>query len=201
MKWIICAVTLLLITGCAIKPQMVHVDIPDVRVNPQKGPLIEVGAVKDDRQSPLLSKFPASTREKNVGGMVRGGNGFNVMLESATVTGKTRSIIVQALRKMGYHTVKKCQESCTKLIVLLKTFEVKAPFNFWRAMSYTQHMVANISVSVTLHSLNHTSTFTVSGYGSNIYQVIDEDNWETALDRAVESFSHNFQQAMASHAR
>lgn len=180
---------------------MVHVGVTNPHVNTANGLVIEVGQVKDERESPLLSEFPESTHNKSVGGMSRGGNGFNILLESTTVAEKTRSIMIQALRQMGYRTVRKCDEPCTKLSASLRTFIVKAPFNFWRAMSFTQHMIADISVDVTLQSRNNDTQFTVTGHGSNIYQVIDKDNWETAINRAIKHFVRNFKRAMAAHAK
>lgn len=188
---------LLLLTGCGIKTQIVRVDVPDVHVNPERGPLIAVNAVADDRPSSFLSQFPAADRAKNVGGVVRGGNGINVVLESSQTTEKVRAIIIQALRSMGYRTVSACDVSCTQLNVSLTDFSVKMPFNFWRAAGWAQQMVADISAHVVARDADRERAFDVSGHGTNIYQVVSRENWEAALDRAVKDFNSNFKQAMA----
>jgi hypothetical protein len=199
MKWIICAIVLACLSGCGIKEQVVRVSVPEVRANPQQGPLIQVDPVQDNRQASFLGQFPAATRDKNVGGVVRGGNGVNVVLDSSTTTLKVHSIIVQALRNMGYRTVASCGASCPVVTPALNTFAVTLPFNFWRAATYSQHMLADIVVHVALQNQGRTSTFDATGHGSNVYQVVSQENWEVALDRAVKDFASNFQQQMASH--
>lgn len=66
-------------------------------------------------------------------------------------------------------------------------------------MSYSQHMLADIAVHVALQNHGQTSTFDAKGHGSNVYQVVSQENWEIALDRAVKDFASNFQQEMAAH--
>ncbi|MGN6227729.1 MAG: hypothetical protein ACTHNM_09855 [Dyella sp.] len=198
MKWIVCAIVLAFLNGCGIKEQVVRVSVPDVHANPEQGPVIQVNPVRDNRQASFLAQFPAATRDKNVGGVVRGGGGINVVLDSTTTTLKTHSIIVQALRNMGYRTADHCETSCPSITPRLNTFAVLMPFNFWRAATYSQHMLADIAVQITLQEQGHTYTFEASGHGSNVYQVVSQENWETALDRAVKDFDSNFQQQMAS---
>jgi hypothetical protein len=199
VKWIICGIVLACLSGCGVKEQVVRVSVPDVRANPQQGALVQVNPVQDDRPASFLAQFPAATHDKNVGGVVRGGNGINVVLDSSTTTLKVHSIIVQALRNMGYRTVASCEASCTIVTPALKTFAVTLPFNFWRAMSYSQHMLADIAVHVALQSHGQTSAFDATGHGSNVYQVVSQENWEITLDRAVKDFVSNFQQQMSSH--
>lgn len=199
MKWFICGIALACLSGCGVKEQVVRVSVPNVRTNPQQGALIQVNPVQDNRQASFLEQFPAATRDKNVGGVVRGGNGINVVLDSSTTTLKTHSIIVQALRNMGYRTVVSCEATCTVVTPVLNTFAVTLPFNFWRAMSYSQHMLADVVVHVTLQSHGQTITFDATGHGSNVYQVVSQENWEIALDRAVKDFVSDFQQQMATH--
>jgi hypothetical protein len=129
MKWIICIAGLLLLTGCGLKTQVVRVDTPNVHVNSENGPLIQVDAVTDGRPSTFLSEFPAADRPRNVGGVVRAGNGINVVLESTTTTDKVQSIIIHALRSMGFRTVTQCQAACVQLSFVLNEFAVKMPLN------------------------------------------------------------------------
>lgn len=199
MKWIICAIVLVCLSGCGIKEQVVRVSVPDVRANPQQGSLVQVNPVQDNRQTSFLAQFPAATRDKNVGGFVRGGGGVNIVLDSSTTTLKVHSIIVQALRNMGYRTVDHCDASCPIVAASLDTFAVQMPIDFWRAVAWSQHMVADISAQVSLQNQSNSTTFKVSGHGSNVYQVVSQENWEIALDRAVKDFVSNFQQQMASH--
>lgn len=197
MKSNICFVLLLLLTGCGLRTEMVRVNAPDVRVNPDLGPTVAITAVRDNRSTELLSKIPAATRAANVGGLVRGSNGVNVSLESGTASEKTKELIIQALRSMGYRTTDSCEQPCTQLEASLSDFSVKMPFNLLRAASWTQQMVADISVDVTARTPDKTHTFTVKGHGTNIFQVASRENWEIALERAVKDFSDNFKQKMS----
>lgn len=197
MRYIICLSVLLFLTGCGIKTQVVRVDVPDVHVNPERGPVVIVGVVTDERPSSFLSQFPVADRSKNVGGVVRGGNGFSVVLESSMTTEKVRDIMVQALRSMGYRTADKCEVSCIQLDVSLTDFSVKMPLNLLRAAAWSQQMVADVSAHVVARDAGNTRSFDVSGHGTNIYQIVSPENWEVALERAVKDFSSNFKQAMA----
>ena len=60
-------------------------------------------------------------------------------------------------------------------------------------------MLADIAVHVTLQNQGSTSSFDTKGHGSNVYQIVSQENWEIALDRAVKDFASNFQQQMSSH--
>lgn len=199
MKLVILLLAALLLAGCGIKQQVVRVNVPDVRVNPASGPEVVVAKVTDDRPTSYLSLYPKATWQKNVGGTVRSGNGFNLVLESSSVTHKVHEIIVQSLRSMGYRTVVSCSGPCLQLQASVHTFAASIPFNFWRAVSWTQHMVAKLSVKVSLERDNNSTSFTVSGNGDNIFQALSQENWETAFDRAVHDFVSNFKQAMVSH--
>jgi hypothetical protein len=199
MKWMICAIVLACLSGCGIKEQVVRVSVPDVRTNSQQGPAIQVNPVQDNRQASFLAQFPAATRDKNVGGVVRGGGGINVVLDSSTTTLKVHSIIVQALRNMGYRTVANCGASCPVVTPTLNTFAVTLPFNFWRAATYSQRMLADIAVHVAVQDHGRASTFEAKGHAYNVYQVVSQANWEIALDKAVKDFVSDFQQQMAVH--
>lgn len=185
------------LTGCGIKQQVVRVDVPNVHVNPSSGPLIVVNPVKDDRSDAIVMQFPSAQRAKNVGGLLRNGSGIQVNLESATAATKARAIIIQALRGMGYRTTDDCASACPAMDVTLHRFSVQAPFQFWRAMSYSQHMLADISADVSIDQRGKRNEFSVSGHGSNVYQIVSQENWEIALNRAVKDFIRNFQSAMA----
>lgn len=200
MKWIVCAIVLACMSGCGFKEQLVRVAVPDVGVNPQQGAPVQVNPVQDNRPASFLAQFPAESRDKNVGGVVRGGLRINVVLGSSTTTLKVHSIIVQALRNMGYRTVASCEPSCIVITPTLNAFAVTLPFDFWRSMSYSQHMLADVTASVAVQDHGRTTTFDVTGHGSNVYQRISKENWEIALDKATKNFIINFQQQMLLHA-
>ncbi len=120
-----------------------------------------------------------------------------VNLESGTVADKTREILVQALRNMGYRTADACESSCTFVDASLTGFSVSLPFEFWRAAGWSQRMLADISINVTSRAEGQIRTFTAKGHGSNVYQVVSRENWEIALERAVGDVTANFKQSMS----
>ncbi|SEU08466.1 hypothetical protein [Stenotrophomonas indicatrix] len=196
MKSIITLALLLLLTGCGIRTEVVRVNVPDIRVNPEQGPVVVVAPVRDSRPV-YFPEVAAADRAKNIAGVVRQGNGVLVSVESTTAAEKTREIMIQALRNMGYRTADRCEASCTLLETSLTDFSVKMPANFFRMVSSTQQMLADISVQVVARRDGQTRTFTATGHGANIFQVPSRENWEIALERAVKSFSSSLQQSMS----
>jgi len=165
-------------------------------VNPEQGPVVVVAPVHDSRPV-YFPEVAAADRAKNIAGVVRQGNGVLVSVESTTAADKTREIMIQALRNMGYRTADRCEASCTLLETSLTDFSVKMPANFFRMVSSTQQMLADISVQVVARRDGQTRTFTATGHGANIFQVPSRENWEIALERAVKSFTSSLQQSMS----
>jgi len=196
MKSIITLALLLLLTGCGIRTEVVRVNVPDIRVNPEQGPVVVVAPVRDSRPA-YFPEVAAADRARNIAGVVRQGNGVLVSVESTTAADKTREIMIQALRNMGYRTADRCEASCTLLETSLTDFSVKMPANFFRMVSSTQQMLADISVQVVARRDGQTRTFTATGHGANIFQVPSRENWEIALERAVKSFTSSLQQSMS----
>ena len=196
MKSIITLALLLLLTGCGIRTEVVRVNVPDIRVNPEQGPVVVVAPVRDNRPQ-YFPQVQSAARAKNIGGVIRAGNGVLVELETSTAPDKAREIMIQALRNMGYRTVDHCDAQCLRLEASMNEFVVRAPFNFWRAAGWAQQMVADLSVEVTTHDGDRVRSFTAKGHGTNVFQVVSPENWEKALERAVTDFTANFKQNMS----
>lgn len=196
MKSLVAATLLLFLTGCGMRTEMVRVNVPDARVNTEEGPVVVVRPVQDARKD-ILEAVPTADRSRNVGGFARGGNGTLVNLESGTVADRTREILIQALRNMGYRTAASCEASCTYVDASITKFSVTMPFEFWRAAGWSQRMLAEISIDVNSRNDGQTKRFTAEGHGSNVYQVVSRENWEIALERAVADLTANFKQSMS----
>ncbi len=87
-----------LLAGCGVKRQTVQLTLPDLHVNPESGPPIVVGELMDARQP--LKGLAGVDPSRNVGGVIRGGNGIAVDLDEP-VTKQMRQVITQALGKKG----------------------------------------------------------------------------------------------------
>jgi hypothetical protein len=201
MKIVIPAVLLLVLTGCGLQHQGIRLEIPDARVNPIAGKPLAIVEVTDSRPPQAQASFSAAQRAHNVGGVFRGGGGIAVDLEDDTVANQTRAIATQAFRAMGYTVTDSGSTPADAVFVslIVTKFDVDMPFNLLRAATYSQKMYADISTHVTIQDGVNKSAFDVDGHGENVYEVVSQENWETALNRAVESYSHQLKARMAAH--
>jgi hypothetical protein len=138
--------------------------------------------------------FPEADKNYGIGAIRSGAVKINVVLsKSSTVAQKTHTIIVEALREMGFVTISHCPltTACAVLEPTVREFKTSI-----RAIPFAPRMLADISTSVQLTEPNKTSHFDVTGHGSNVYQVLSVANWEIALNRATKDFVANFKQAM-----
>jgi uncharacterized lipoprotein YajG len=196
MKWFFAACAVFLLAGCGIKHQAIHPTLPTAHVNPVDGRPIVIQAVTDSR-TPLddLALTP-SERPRNVGGVGRGGNCTAVDLDEGTVASLGRQMATQALRTMGYKVVPDAAADVPRIEIDITRFSVAMPFKFLRAISYSQQMVADISTNVTVRNGTSVQSFEATGHGTNAFQVVKPENWEVAINRAIEDFSKRFQEKM-----
>ena len=200
MKRILIVLAVLILTGCGIRHDVVHISSGQSHVSPSAGKPIVLDSVSDERAFIADGKLSAIERAQNVGGLFRGGADVAVDLESGTVVDKSREIITQALRGMGYVVMSKndAPTNAIRIKVDVTKFDVNAPFEFWRSMGSAQRMVAVIECKVEFTDSSARQGFTTAGHGSNVFQRLVPENWEIALNRAVDDFAKKFQDAMAS---
>lgn len=188
----------LLVAGCGIKQQSVRLQMPELRVDQPSGRPIVVGEVVDARSPPENSRLSAPDLAKNVGGVWRGGNGIRVDLEHGTVASEVRELVVQSLRAVGYHVLPGAEGGDDVPVVSIKLtqFAVIMPFDFWRAATYSQHMLADISTEISVTRKDGSiRDFQVSGHGENVYQRVTPENWEIAANRAMSDYSEQLKRA------
>jgi hypothetical protein len=185
----------LLLAGCGIERQNVRLDLPELQVSPANGPAIVVGEVKDSR-TPTEGLAGPDPR-KNIGGALRGGNGIAVDLDMP-VAEQQRQIVTQALRSLGYQVFASEQApvDAPRVNVEITTFDVQMPFNFLRAATYSQQMVADIQTNVTVISATATRSFKTDGHGTNVFQRVIPENWEAALNEAIDDYTKKFKKAI-----
>lgn len=198
MKRIALILVALLLVGCGVKRQTVQLTPPDLHVNPESGPPIVVGQVRDARQP--AEGLAGADPTKNVGGVLRAGSGIAVDLDESVST-QMRQLVTQALRSLGYRVVanNSAPASAPRVAVNVTAFSVVMPINFLRAMTYTQKMIADVSTSVTVSGHQSPQSFIVKGHGENIYQFVTQENWEVTLNRAIADFSKNFKLEISKH--
>lgn len=195
-EWIVVAV--LALAGCGVQHQNVRLSAPSLQVNQPNGKPIVLASVTDSRGAHADLKLSDKERARNVGGVMRGGSGIAVDLTDTTVADEVRQIITQSLRGIGYKVIssREAQANTPRVVAGVTKLDVTMPFNFFRAMSYSQKMIADITTSVTVTNGEDTQSFNVSGHGENIYQLVTPENWETALNRAVADYTKKLQEAM-----
>lgn len=187
-----------MLAACGVQHQNVRLSTPETRVNPAEGKPIVVAAVTDSRKTPDGATFAQGERTHNVGGVWRGGNGVAVDLGQDTVIEETREIVTQALRGMGYRVLAEgvASPDAPRVAINITQFDVDAPFNFWRAASYTQQMVADVGTDIEVKSGGSAQSFKATGHGTNIYQRVVPENWEAALNEAIAEYTKQFQSKM-----
>ena len=168
------------------------------RINPMDGKPLLIASISDERKSLFGNKLSPEEQAINVGGAFRGGSGFAVNLEDETAVSEMRKILTQALRGMGYRVLPAGAEQSpdTTVAVAIEKFEVTMPFNFWRAATYSQHMVADIQTRIVVSDASGAKTIKISGQGRNIYQIVTPENWQITLNRAVSEYTKRLQAAM-----
>jgi hypothetical protein len=200
MKRIIAACAVLLLAGCGVQRQDVHPSLPSAHINPVDGRPIVIAGVTDSRHPIDGLKLSSDEKWRNVGGVARGGSGIAVNLEDGTTADLARELVVQTVRSMGYKTVADdtAAADVPRVKIDITQFSVGMPFNFFRAMSYSQQMIADIATSITVGRGSSAQTFEVVGHGTNVYQVVKPENWEVAINRAMENYSKRLQTKMLS---
>ena len=188
-----------LLSGCGIREQTVRIHPPATSIVSPDAPGIVIGAITDARTPDPTLNLSVAAQTRNVGGSAHSGNGIAVNLESRTVTDTMRQIVASSLQNAGYRLLQGAQ-GAPRVDVRITQFEVKMPFQFWRAAFYNARMLADITADVTITTPTGTRTFTVSGHGYNVYQRVVAQNWQIALDKAVADFSNNLR-AQAIEAR
>ncbi|MEP6908260.1 MAG: hypothetical protein ABI858_09810 [Pseudoxanthomonas sp.] len=189
----------LALAGCGLKHQVVRLDIPATYASPAQGKVIVIANVQDARMSIFGVKLSATEQARNIGGVLRGGNGIAVDIEGETVADQTRQIATEALRGMGYKVVtgEAGDLAATRISFKLIQFEVNMPFDFWRAATYSQHMLADLKTDVVVASAGGPKTITVVGHGENVYQRVTSENWQIAINKAIVDYTKHLQQAMS----
>jgi hypothetical protein len=152
MKRIIAACAVLLLAGCGVQRQDVHPSLPSAHINPVDGRPIVIAGVTDSRHPIDGLKLSSDEKWRNVGGVARGGSGIAVNLEDGTTADLARELVVQTVRSMGYKTVADdtAAADVPRVKIDITQFSVGMPFNFFRAMSYSQQMIADIATSITV---------------------------------------------------
>jgi hypothetical protein len=195
-EWMVVAV--LALVGCGVQHQNVRLSVPSLQVNQPNGKPIVLTGVTDSRRAPDGSKLSGADLSRNVGGVWRAGGGIAVDLAAGTAADEATKIVTQSLRGMGYRVASAADvpANAPRISVDVTQLNVTMPFNVFRAMTYSQKMIADIATSVTVTNGAGTQSFNVSGHGENIYQRVIPENWETALNRAVADYTKKLQEAM-----
>lgn len=198
MKRFLLIASLAALAGCGVQHQTIRLDLPAAHVNPSEGKPLVITSIVDGRQSLFGNKLSADEQSANVGGVFRGGNGIAVDLEDETAISGMKKILTQALRGLGYKVISANanEASPTAMAVTIEKFAVDMPFDFWRAATYSQHMLADIQTSIVVNGPSGSRTIKVSGHGQNVYQRVTPENWQTAMDRAVSDYTNRLQTAM-----
>lgn len=199
------AFSLLALAGCSTlhtKPAHLLLPTPD-RVSGDLKPIV-IDSVVDardfsttpDASGPRLAPSTAQQlgehgRATAIYGMGHGV--FVTVLDQGTVADEVRDLVTGVLKDKGYKVVSNDQAPATSphLKVKVTEFWSYLPFNFGRALTYTQQMKAWVATDVTVQTDGITREFSVSGYGANIIQRYSEENIQETYGTAMAEYSRN----------
>ena len=205
MKTTFAALTLLVLTGCStLRTQPAHLLLPTADHVSGDLKTVVIDSVVDARD---FSGIPGSTghrlapstaqqlgeqgRATAIYGMSRGP--YVTVLDQGTVADKVRDLVTGVLQGKGYKVVSSDEASAASPHLRIKVTEFWSylPFNFGRAMTYTQQMKAWITTDVTIQTRGTNREFSVSGYGANIVQRYSEENIQETYTAAMAEYARN----------
>lgn len=212
MKSKIAATLLLAVTGCStLHTQSAHLLLPTFdRGSGDLKPVV-IDSVVDARDfstipqtsGPRLAPSTAQQlgehgRATAIYGVGRGG--FVTVLDQGTVADEVRDLVTGALQGQGYKVVSPGQAPATSphLQVKVTEFWSYLPFNFGRALTYTQQMKAWIATDLIVQSNGTSTEFSVSGYGANIIQRYSEENIQETYAKAMAEYARNLDTKLSS---
>lgn len=199
----------LVLTGCGIHTRSVRLQVPAASIyGGTPSPIILEPSV--DRRD--LIKAPSSMGhavspqliraigEGNAASMIAGGGGgknaFVVELaDGKTVTSTVDDLVSSTLRSHGYEPVKDspAYSSTPHLRVDVTKFFLYQPFNFFRALTWTMQMKANIETRVFVSQNGKTKTFVIDGNGANIVQTGSDENYIETYSSAMSDYKKKFE--------
>jgi hypothetical protein len=201
-KWMALA-AMLALSGCSLTLKPVELSrAKQELVVPAAGKPIVIETITDARE---FSKLPDSStpridpdylRQLGEAGrnrVIAGSPHGPVMLVAAhdrTVMDETRDLLADALKQRGYRVVDAADAPAgtPRMSVQVKEFWCYIPFNFGRALTWTQQMKAWVAADITITNQEGSRTISVKGYGAHIVQTGTERNIAQAYDLAMTDF-------------
>ncbi|WP_157971458.1 hypothetical protein [Dyella sp. C9] len=181
---------LFLLTGCGLKTRPVNLDIPAEGAVTSETRMIVIDDIVDARDFNTLPESSGSRLETGVirqlgeSGRARAIAGqpvgplVSVVANDRTVRDEVRALITAAMNDRGYSVVANTDAppGAPRLRVTIREFWCYMPFNFGRALTWTQQLKAWITTDISITTESGTRSISVSGYGANIIQVNSERN-------------------------
>lgn len=178
---------LLALAGCGVRQTVVRPILPAASALNTAGKPMVIDVVTDARP-PAALPMDADTRSRNVGAQGHAGSGFELQLADASVVDTMRQLVGIVFGNAGYRVATDAPDA-THVTVTITRFDVAAPFQFWRSVAWSPKMLAHVDAVVQTQSPSGRATYNVQGYGSNVFQRMSADNWEVALNRAIDDFA------------
>lgn len=193
---------MLALSGCSLTLKPVELD------RARQGQVVSAGkpvVIEEIRDARDFSKLPDSGTaridvdylkqlgEAGRARVIAGSPHGPVMLVAAherTVMDETRDLLVGALSERGYRVVDAADAPAgtPRMSVQIQEFWCYIPFNFGRALTWTQQMKAWVAADITIASPEGNRTIRVKGYGAHIVQTGTERNVAQAYDLAMTDF-------------
>jgi len=203
MRALIALVAMLALAGCGMTTKPVDLGRAGQGQIVSAGKPIVIEEVRDARN---FSRLPDSDtpridpdyikqlgeagRAKVIAGQPHGPM-LLVASHDRTVMDETRAVLADALLERGYRLVDAADApaDAPRLKVAVTEFWCYMPFNFGRALTWTQQMKAWVAADITITSQEGSRTIGVKGYGAHIVQTTGERNIAQTFEMATADFS------------
>ena len=208
MRLVVMLVAILL-AGCGIHTRTVRLDLPArTVVSPNPGLAVVVLPVIDGRQ---LTNAPSSAGYKIEAGLLKAlgpekaasliagvgdsSKGYAVLLQDEEpVSELMRKFVTEIFEAKGYavYSASQLHPDAPLVDVRVTQFYLNQPFNFFRALTWTNQMKATIATDVTVSDGRGRRVYSVIGHGANIVQTGKDANYQETYAKAMDDYSRDF---------
>jgi hypothetical protein len=219
MKRILVAVVIcvfaLALEGCGIHTRSVRLQVPTAEAFGGRPAPVVLVSVNDDRNltnapssmghsvSPQLIRAIGDGKTASmIAGDGGGKNAFVIELaDGKTVASVVNDLISNILVSHGYKVVgdSSSYADAPHLTVDVTKFFLYQPFNFFRALTWTMQMKANIETRITIAQHGSSQTIAVLGKGANIVQTNSDENYIETYSAAMADYKRAFEADVLRH--
>lgn len=209
MKRTAIAFATIVLASCGIQTRTVRLDplqVPSIGLSPKPRALVVIAEdARDLTQAPssmgssatpsFLKAIGPSDAASLIAGVGDGSKGFAIVLPGGeTVAHFMQRFVASLFEGRGYAVYLTTQGHPGAIVanVSVTQFYLNQPFNFLRALTWTQQMKASIATDITVKDGSSERTYLVAGHGANIVQTNKDENYQQTYSTAMKDYIKDF---------